>query len=59
MEEKTEGTLIKFSDDTGGSKRPAVQRALLRLEEGVKKRLIRFSKDKCRVLPLGRKWVWQ
>lgn len=37
----------------------AIQRDLARLEEWANKSLMKFSEDKCKVLHLGRKKLWQ
>ncbi|CAM4486392.1 unnamed protein product [Caretta caretta] len=62
LEDGVDCTLSKFADDTLPllpvymlEGRDRIQRALDKLEDWAKRNLIRFNKDKCRVLHLGRK----
>ncbi|CAM2100782.1 unnamed protein product [Caretta caretta] len=62
LEDGVDCTLSKFADDAkvGGEVhtlegRDRIQRALDNLEDWAKRNLMRFNKDKCRVLHLGRK----
>ncbi|CAM4550905.1 unnamed protein product [Caretta caretta] len=56
LEDGVDCTLSKFADDTKlGEEVDRIQRALDKLEDWAKRNLMRFNKDKCRVLHLERK----
>ncbi|GAB0175891.1 mitochondrial enolase superfamily member 1 [Grus japonensis] len=61
LDHRAECSISKFADDTklgGAADTPeghaAIQRNLDRLEKWVKRNLMKFNKEKCRVLYLGR-----